>query len=367
MTQTFERQDLSNSDFTGRDLRGWSFHRCILNGARFDDSDLTNARITQCDVIGASFKRSNLSSVRFHGQWMSFANGAEIAGSVMRGCSFSSADLSDALMAGVDLTDCDFTDAILIGTDFRGLNSQLPEGISPKNAVLSGAKLRNVKYDKTTVWPTGFQPPAASPATKLAEMATKRVRQTLISGNSLPFPPLDGSAPKTQKFPAAPEMGIDPTKRYTATMETSMGTLVIALDAARAPKTVNNFVYLAAYHYYDGIIFHRIINGFVCQGGDPTGTGMGNPGYRFEDELPKPGQYQIGSLAMANAGPNTNGSQFFLISGQSGVQLPPAYALFGQVVKGLDVVDAMQKVPTARGDRPIDDVVINSVTITVAD
>ena len=162
-------------------------------------------------------------------------------------------------------------------------------------------------------------------------------------------------------------MGIDPSKRYTATMETSMGTLVIALDAARAPKTVNNFVYLAGYHYYDGIIFHRIINGFVCQGGDPTGTGMGGPGYRFEDELPKPGQYQIGSLAMANAGPNTNGSQFFLISGPSGVQLPPQYALFGQVVKGLDVVDAMQKVPTARGDRPIDDVVINSVTITVAD
>lgn len=184
---------------------------------------------------------------------------------------------------------------------------------------------------------------------------------------TLPFPPLDGSAPKTQKFPEAPEMGIDPSKRYTATMETSMGTIVIALDAINAPRTVNNFVYLAGYHYYDGIIFHRIINGFVCQGGDPTGTGMGGPGYRFGDELPKPGQYQIGSLAMANAGPNTNGSQFFLISGQSGVQLPPNYALFGQVVKGLDVVDAMQKVPTGRNDRPIDDVVINSVTITVAD
>jgi cyclophilin family peptidyl-prolyl cis-trans isomerase len=146
-----------------------------------------------------------------------------------------------------------------------------------------------------------------------------------------------------------------------------MGTLVIALDAVKAPKTVNNFVFLAGYKYYDGIIFHRIINGFVCQGGDPTGTGRGGPGYRFEDELPKAGQYQIGSLAMANAGPNTNGSQFFLISGQSGVQLPPHYALFGQVVKGLDVVDAMQKVETDRNDRPLTDVVINSVTITVAD
>jgi cyclophilin family peptidyl-prolyl cis-trans isomerase len=150
-------------------------------------------------------------------------------------------------------------------------------------------------------------------------------------------------------------------------METTLGTIVIALDAINAPRTVNNFVYLAGYHYYDGIIFHRIINGFMCQGGDPTGTGTGGPGYRFGDELPKPGQYQIGSVAMANAGPNTNGSQFFIVSGASGVSLPPAYALFGQVVKGLDVVDAMQKVQTARGDRPIDDVVINSVTITVAD
>jgi cyclophilin family peptidyl-prolyl cis-trans isomerase len=182
-----------------------------------------------------------------------------------------------------------------------------------------------------------------------------------------PFPALDGSTQQTQKFSDVPEMGIDPNKRYTATMETSMGTLVIALDAVKAPKTVNNFVFLAGYKYYDGIIFHRIINGFVCQGGDPTGTGRGGPGYRFEDELPNPGQYQIGSLAMANAGPNTNGSQFFLISGQSGVQLPPHYALFGQVVKGLDIVDAMQKVETDRNDRPLTDVVINSVTITVAD
>jgi cyclophilin family peptidyl-prolyl cis-trans isomerase len=182
-----------------------------------------------------------------------------------------------------------------------------------------------------------------------------------------PFPALDGSAPRTQKFNDKPEMGIDPAKRYTATMETSMGTIVIALDPIKAPKTVNNFVFLAGYKYFDGIIFHRIINGFVCQGGDPTGTGTGGPGYRFDDELPKPGQYQIGSLAMANAGPNTNGSQFFLISGPSGVSLPPNYALFGQVVKGLEVVDEMQRVETDGRDRPRTDVVINSVTITVAD
>jgi cyclophilin family peptidyl-prolyl cis-trans isomerase len=184
---------------------------------------------------------------------------------------------------------------------------------------------------------------------------------------STPFPPLDGSAPKQQKFAEAPEMGIDPAKRYTATMETSMGTLVIALDPIAAPRTVNNFVYLAAQHYYDGVIFHRIISGFMCQGGDPDGSGRGGPGYKFGDELPKPGKYQIGSLAMANAGPNTNGSQFFIVSGPSGCSLPPLYSLFGQVVKGLDIVEMMQNVPTGPGDRPKTDLVIKSVAITVAD
>ena len=119
-------------------------------------------------------------------------------------------------------------------------------------------------------------------------------------------------------------MGIDPEKRYTATLDTSLGEIVIALDAVKAPKTVNNFVFLALDDYYDGVIFHRIIKGFMCQGGDPTGTGRGGPGYRFDDELPG-GQYQIGSVAMANAGPNTNGSQFFLISGNDGVR--PAAAV----------------------------------------
>jgi peptidylprolyl isomerase len=181
------------------------------------------------------------------------------------------------------------------------------------------------------------------------------------------FPPLDGSAPVTKKFGSMPPMGIDPAKRYSVSMETTLGTMVIALDAAAAPLTVNNFVYLAAHHYYDGVIFHRIIKGFMCQGGDPEGSGRGGPGYKFGDELPKPGKYQIGSVAMANAGPNTNGSQFFIISGPSGVGLPPQYSLFGQVVKGLEVVEAMQNVATRPGDRPVEDVVIKSITITVAD
>ena len=182
-----------------------------------------------------------------------------------------------------------------------------------------------------------------------------------------PCPNPDGSSPKLQEFNEQPPMCIDVTKRYTAEMVTSLGTMVIALDAAGAPLTTNNFVYLARYHYYEGIIFHRIIQGFMCQGGDPTGTGTGGPGYKFADELPKPGQYEIGSVAMANAGPNTNGSQFFIVSGRSGVGLPPQYSLFGKVVKGLDVLETMQKVETDRSDRPREDVVINSVTISVAD
>ena len=181
------------------------------------------------------------------------------------------------------------------------------------------------------------------------------------------FPPLDGSGPRQQQFAEPPEMGIDPQRRYTATLSTSLGDMVIALDAIAAPATVNNFVFLALNHYYDGVIFHRIINGFMCQGGDPTGSGRGGPGYRFADELPKAGAYQIGSVAMANAGPNTNGSQFFIVSGPSGVGLPPAYSLFGQVVTGLDVLESMQSVATDAQDRPREDVVINSVTITVAD
>jgi cyclophilin family peptidyl-prolyl cis-trans isomerase len=180
-------------------------------------------------------------------------------------------------------------------------------------------------------------------------------------------PATDGSSPRQTSFDGPPPMCIDPAKRYTAVMDTSMGELTIALDAVAAPQTVNNFVFLSRYHYYDGVTFHRIIPGFVCQGGDPEGTGRGGPGYRFADELPKPGRYEVGSLAMANAGPNTNGSQFFIISGPNGAGLPPSYSLFGQVVKGLDVVDAMEKVETGAGDKPREPVVINSVTITEAD
>ena len=179
-------------------------------------------------------------------------------------------------------------------------------------------------------------------------------------------PAPDGSSPKQQKFDGPPPMCIDPDKRYTAEMVTNKGSMTIALDPVAAPQTVNNFVVLSRYHYYDGVIFHRIIPGFVCQGGDPQGTGMGGPGYKFADELPAPGRYEIGSLAMANAGPNTNGSQFFIISGPNGVQLPPQYSLFGKVVKGLETVEAIEALGSQSG-KPSEKVVIESVTITEAD
>ncbi len=179
------------------------------------------------------------------------------------------------------------------------------------------------------------------------------------------IPNSDGSSEQRRRFDAAPPMIIDTTKTYTATMVTSKGTMEIVLDALAAPVTVNSFVFLARWHYYDGIVFHRIIPGFVLQGGDPTGSGSGGPGYRFDDELPKPGRYELGSLAMANAGPNTNGSQFFVISGPDGARLPPLYALFGKVVKGLDVVASINDVGTPSG-KPREDVVIESVTINEA-
>lgn len=162
-------------------------------------------------------------------------------------------------------------------------------------------------------------------------------------------------------------MCIDPDKQYQATIVTNHGTMTVFLNAKDAPTTVNNFVCLARYHYYDGLIFHRIIQGFMIQGGCPEGSGRGGPGYRFADELPAPGRYQIGSLAMANAGPDTNGSQFFIVSGASGVGLPPHYSLFGKLITGEEVLMEIEKVATGPGDRPVADVVIESVTITESD
>jgi peptidyl-prolyl cis-trans isomerase B (cyclophilin B) len=145
---------------------------------------------------------------------------------------------------------------------------------------------------------------------------------------------------------------IDPAKRYTATIATDRGDIVIALDPKRAPKSVNNFVFLARDGFYDGLTFHRVVDDFVIQGGCPEGTGRGGPGYKFEDE-PVQGEYEPGAVAMANSGPNTNGSQFFICTVDDRHKLSKAYNLFGQVTKGMEVVTSIRK-----------DEVMKSVTIT---
>ncbi len=144
-----------------------------------------------------------------------------------------------------------------------------------------------------------------------------------------------------KKYTAADQV-IDPDRRYIATIATDRGDIVIALDPARAPKSVNNFVFLARDGFYDGLTFHRVVDDFVIQGGCPEGSGRGGPGYRFDDE-PVQGEYAAGAVAMANSGPNTNGSQFFICTVDDRHKLTKSYNLFGQVVKGMDVVGAIRQ------------------------
>ena len=193
--------------------------------------------------------------------------------------------------------------------------------------------------------------------------ATAGRTTTTARTGSTACPAADGSAATTRTFDGPPPVCIDDSHTYTANVTTSMGAFSIELDPSAAPATVNNFVVLARYHFYDGISFHRIIPGFVIQGGDPAGDGTGGPGYEFGDELPDAGQYELYSVAMANAGPDTNGSQFFVITGPDGVGLSPDYTLFGKVTDGTDVVDAIQSVPTDGNDAPVSPVVITRVEI----
>ncbi|MEA2681907.1 MAG: peptidyl-prolyl cis-trans isomerase [Chloroflexota bacterium] len=143
-------------------------------------------------------------------------------------------------------------------------------------------------------------------------------------------------------MPSKPEMNIDNAKTYRATIDTNKGQVVMDLQPSLAPVTVNNFVNLARDGYYDGLTFHRYVADFVIQGGDPTGTGSGGPGYQFEDE-PVKGSYREGAVAMANAGPNSNGSQFFICNSDCQHKLAPSYNLFGYVVDGIDVVKQLRQ------------------------
>ena len=167
-----------------------------------------------------------------------------------------------------------------------------------------------------------------------------------------------------------PAMQIDTTKKYCATFDTNLGTFKVELFADESPNTVNNFVFLSRNNFYNGVVFHRIIKTFMIQGGDPTGTGCGGPGYKFADELPTKHHYEPGIVAMANAGPNTNGSQFFVCTGADARYLDsqPNYTQFGKVVEGMDVVLKIASVPviSANGEtsKPQSPPVINCVTIS---
>jgi len=176
-------------------------------------------------------------------------------------------------------------------------------------------------------------------------------------------PPLNTN--NKNMYPAPPQMTIDKDKKYTATIKTDAGSVVVELAAEETPMTVNNFVFLAREKFYDGTIFHRVIKDFMIQGGDPEGTGMGGPGYKLADEQ-FTGEYKRGILAMANSGPNTNGSQFFII--HKDTSLPPNYVIFGKVVSGMETIDKIAGAPvkqSASGENssPITPIRIETIEI----
>jgi cyclophilin family peptidyl-prolyl cis-trans isomerase len=249
--------------------------------------------------------------------------------------------------------------AIAAGLLLAGCGSSAPKAAgdtAPAAAV-------SVDASQTTV-PTETPPPGPAVAGQVY--------------GTTPCAPAGGTPAPVRMFASPFEKCIDPAKTYTATMVTSKGTMIFTLNPAKAPGTVNNFVNLARSKYFDGIYFHRVVQDFVLQAGDPnvineaaiTGgkAGVGGPGYNFADELPNKGEYKIGDLAMANAGPNTNGSQFFVISGPNGAALDPNYALFGSMTADPATAATIKAIgalaPPAPNDGPPSEaVVIQSVTI----
>jgi len=216
---------------------------------------------------------------------------------------------------------------------------------------------------------SGTPTPPVSPTAAPSTVTPSPGPSTVACGAKAPK---DATTPKPQ-FSAAPPMQIDTNKTYLATFKTSCGTIVVKLLASQAPQTVNSFVFLADKGYFDGTRIHRLDTSIdVIQGGDPTGTGSGGPGYSIPDELTGKESYGPGVLAMANAGPNTGGSQFFIITGPKGHKLDanPNYTIFGQVVQGLGVAKKIQNLPIQdpsagiAGQQPKDAVYIESITIT---
>ncbi|MFV1990398.1 MAG: peptidylprolyl isomerase [Acidimicrobiales bacterium] len=211
---------------------------------------------------------------------------------------------------------------------------------------------------------------SAAPATTQASTTTS---QTAPPQQDDPFtpvdpvcPPEDGNGPVHKQFTSEPPLCITEDATYTAVFDTTLGEIVIELDQSVDMASVNNFVFLARHHYYEGVSFHRVIEGFMVQGGDAVGQplGTGGPGYAFTGERPPITEYPLGAFAMANTGsPESNGSQFFIVTGANGQGLPNLYSLMGVVTEGQDVAEAISMVDTLPGDAPVDDVLINSIEI----
>jgi len=211
--------------------------------------------------------------------------------------------------------------------------------------------------------------PKTKPVAKASVTPTPTATPTLAGGVACGGTVPAASAVKKPTFTKAPKMSIKATKTYTATMVTSCGAVVMKLLPKESPNTVNSFVFLARHHFYDGLIFHRLSRDFVIQGGDPTGTGTGGPGYKTVDAPPKDAKYTVGVVAMAKSGAEpagTSGSQFFIVTGSQGASLTPDYAIIGTVVSGQDVATKIDQLPiegNASDGRPTRTIYIVKVTI----
>ena len=261
------------------------------------------------------------------------------------------------------------------GTAFEltGLSTDLPA--SSTTSTTTGTSVPLTAHDQQVLASAATQQSARFTSVKVssatsgsaADAKAQATANTTSVAAGCPKNP--ATALKKSKWSSAPSTIIDAAKTYTATVKTDVGTFVIALNAKGAPQTVNNFVFLAQHGFFNCVIFHRVIPGFVDQTGDPTGTGSGGPGYTIPDELPAKAsnpadQYPLGSVAMANTGqPNTGGSQWFIVAGAQGESLANSYSLFGQVTSGMSVVKKINAQGSASGDPP--DVTHRMLKVTI--
>ena len=255
---------------------------------------------------------------------------------------------------------------------------QLSDGTAPDTqAPVASTRPPTDPSTSTPVAPSTVVPSTVVPGTVMpSTIAPSTIVGTTVAAPTTTIPTsacpaVDGSSIQVPAFAAAPPVCTDEKATYTAEMETSEGAITIALDSKNAPKTVNNFVFLSRYHFYDGLTIHRVVPGFIFQGGDPLANSNGGPGYKFPDELPGKDGYDVGAVAMANSGVNSNGSQFFIVTGSTGQALRGTYSTFGKVTRGLNVlkaIDALGRTPGPNAEEfpPRKTITIVSVTITAA-